>query len=76
MQHPVPKLLYQLFDELPLLGKQVSFIDIAPVPLVQGERFFLLDEIVIASIPSDQLELGVVREAKLHGALINQRIRI
>nr|MDO6948362.1 hypothetical protein [Xanthomonas vasicola]MDO6960463.1 hypothetical protein [Xanthomonas vasicola] len=58
--------LYQLVDELPLFRKQVGFIDVTPVPLVQSERFFFLDEIVVSSIPSDQLELRVVSEPELH----------
>ena len=43
-----------------LTGNHGSFINKAPVPLVEFERFFTADHIMGGTVPCDQPELGEV----------------
>jgi hypothetical protein len=62
----MPVLLYEAIDKRPLFGVKRRLIDETPVALVQGERLFFVNQIILSTIPGDQVELRVIGQSYWH----------
>src|SRR5258705_12415488 len=58
-QHPRALLVFQTLDEGPLGGRESTLIDIAPVALVEAERFCRLELGIVLQLPGELLELRI-----------------